>query len=233
MLALLHARPGVSVGLRGAAPVVGARASPYHRMGLLEDGIQSTFNAVKSTVEGVQAAYDDESFVPEGFAKAHHILFLAGEDAERKADVVRARIEAGDFTFFEAAKSFSACPTRDLQGDLGTFTSLSRLGEGTLRGDRLPYEGEDTKPFDDLVFAQDTSLHTIHKVHTQWGVHLVLVTARGGQTDIVGEAAKVVKTVMEARPPEVADPAGETRNKGFGLGSERKAGGRNKKKKKK
>mgnify|MGYP003314512515 CR=1 FL=1 len=53
---------------------------------------------------------------------------------------LKARIEAGELSFEAAALQFSACPTRDLNGALGTFESLSRLRDGTLRGFLLECE---------------------------------------------------------------------------------------------
>jgi len=122
-------------------------------MGLLDD-VQSATQSVKSTVDGVKAAYADDSVVPLGYVRARHILFLAGDgDADAKADRLATRIEAGEISFDDAALRFSACPTRDLNGALGTFPSLSRLREGTLRGGRTPYDGQDTAPFDALVLS--------------------------------------------------------------------------------
>ena len=202
-------------------------------MGLFED--------IQSTVNGVKAAYEDESLVPEGFVRAHHILFL-GEDAGAKADTVKKRIVRGDFTFFQAATSFSACPTRDLEGNLGTFTSLSRLTEGTLRGDSLPYDGKDTAAFDELVLSPETALNVIHKVPSQWGMHLVLITARGGTPDIkfgrtsdlVGQAAELVAGATREVPQEAGGARDEspTDTKGFGSrGGRAGKGGKSKSKK--
>ena len=194
-------------------------------MGLLEDGVQSAVEGVQSTVEGVKAAYEDENFVPDGFARAHHILFLESDDAEMAADVVKQRVESGEFTFFEAATSFSACPTRDLEGNLGTFTSLSRLGDGTLRGGSLPYDGKNTAPFDELVFAPDTALNTIHKVRSQLGVHLVLILARGGQPDLIGQAAELVSRASRGTPSASEDPTerpGGPATRGFAAGGTKK-----------
>ena len=81
------------------------------RMGLL-DGLQAATAGVQQTVEGVKAAYEDDNYVPEGFARASHILFLADEPemaaAEEKAVALKARIEDGDISFGEAAFSFSS-----------------------------------------------------------------------------------------------------------------------------
>ena len=58
--------------------------------------------------------------VPPGYVQARHILFLAEPSAEKKADQLQSRILAGEISFSEAARAFSCCPSRDLNGDLGT-----------------------------------------------------------------------------------------------------------------
>ena len=58
--------------------------------------------------------------VPAGYVQARHILFLAEPSAEKKADQLQSRILAGEISFSEAARAFSCCPSRDLNGDLGT-----------------------------------------------------------------------------------------------------------------
>ena len=126
-----------------------------------------------------------KSPVPDGYARASHALFL-GTDAETeaKADAVLERIKRGDLTFAQAAREFSCCPTREQEpaGDLGTFASLSAMAnvdemrsfEGVME---LPYEGQNTRGFDDAVFSMPLNQPT--KVQSQWGFHLVLVTERG------------------------------------------------------
>ena len=58
--------------------------------------------------------------VPPGYVQARHILFLAEPTAEKKASQLQSRILAGEISFSEAARAFSCCPSRDLNGDLGT-----------------------------------------------------------------------------------------------------------------
>ena len=167
--------------------------------GLFEAGFRNAAEAVTSTVSGIAAAYEDEEFVPDGFVKASHILFLTEEAADAKASALAARIASGELTFGRAALLFSACPSRDLEGRLGIFQSLSRLSEGTLRGDTLPYEGMDTRAFDDVVFSASTQLGVVHQVRTQWGTHLVLVEARGGplsEESLMAQASDLVDKAM-------------------------------------
>ncbi len=168
------------------------------RMDIL-DSVQNAAAGAKATVDGIKATYEDETFVPDGFVKARHILFLKDDDADRKASALAKRIAAGEIGFAEAALRFSCCPTRDLNGSLGIFSSLSRLAEGTLRGDSTPYDGQDTKDFDDLVLSPTTMLNVVHTVRSQWGTHLVLVEERGGSpaaADPVGQAAELVGRAM-------------------------------------
>jgi len=124
--------------------------------------------------------------VPEGYARASHVLFLGNDaETEEKADAVLERIRAGSLTFAQAARQYSNCPTRDQEppGDLGTFASLSfmskvdemRSFDGVME---LPYEGQNTREFDDAVFS--APLNEPVKAASQWGYHLLLVTERGG-----------------------------------------------------
>ena len=134
--------------------------------------------------------------VPEGYARASHILFIgSGEEVEQTADAVLERIREGRLSFPQAARQYSYCPTRDQEpaGDLGTFASLScmasvdemRSFDGVME---LPYEGQDTRAFDDVIFS--APLNQPVKVTSQWGVHIVLVTERGdGERAIIAPDA--------------------------------------------
>ena len=127
-----------------------------------------------------------KSEVPDGYARASHILFLGTDEAtEARADSALEGIRNGRYTFTQAARQFSSCPTRDQEpaGDLGTFASLSAMAkvdemrsfDGVME---LPYEGQNTRSFDDAVFS--APLGEPVKVRSQWGYHLVLVSERGG-----------------------------------------------------
>ena len=150
-----------------------------------------------------------KSPVPDGYARASHALFL-GTDAETEAsaDAVLERIRRGDLTFAQAAREYSCCPTREQEpaGDLGTFASLSAMAkvdemrtfEGVME---LPYEGQNTRDFDDAIFS--VALNEPTKVRSQWGFHLVLVTERGA-----GERA-----IIAPETPSSASPAPSTQVK--------------------
>ena len=153
--------------------------------------------------------------IPDGYARASHILFLnADDDAEKKADAALDRIKSGTLTFAQAARQFSCCPTRDQEpaGDLGTFASLSAMAnvdemrsfDGRME---LPYEGQNTRAFDEAVFS--VPLNEPQKVESAWGVHLLLVTERGGGTPaITAPDAPVSFVANEA--PVLKDDAGKS-----------------------
>jgi len=90
-------------------------------------------------------------------ASARHILVASKEQCE----ALKAEIEAGA-DFGELAKQHSTCPSGQRGGDLGTFK-----------------RGQMVKPFDDVVFS--APLNTVQgPVQTQFGYHLIEVTARQG-----------------------------------------------------
>ena len=164
----------------------------------------------------------------------------AGKPAN-KAAALKQRIESGKISFGDAALAFSNCPTRDLNGKLGIFQSLSRLTEGTLRTDSMPYDGADTLDFDSLCFSAD--IGKVESIDTQWGTHLVLVEERGGKppADLlaksydagVSRAADVIKQVMGTDDGGGATSAAKSSPMGgFGGGTRSKATKSKKKKNK-
>ena len=194
------------------APRVTAPRMGEPRMGLF-DGAFGTPGAF-----GLPGFWKSE--VPDGFARASHILFLARadvrteEEADALADSVLDGIRSGRYTFAQAAREFSSCPTRDQEpaGDLGTFATLSSMSkvdemrsfDGMME---LPYEGQNTRDFDDAIFS--AQLNEPMKVKSQWGYHLVLVTERGG-----GERAMLApetRASFDAQGvPVVRDDAGRS-----------------------
>ena len=195
------------------------------------------FDNVKQVVDGVKEQYDDDEYCPEGFVRASHILFLAADgDAQKKAAALKARIDAGEFSFGDAARAFSYCPTRDLNGQLGIFQSLSKLTEGTLRGDSMPYDGKDTATFDALLFSAE--LNVVHAVDTQWGTHLVLIEERGSEAPDLAKQAfdagvdRAADLVQQVVGGAKATDSGRTPSAGFGGGGGSGSGGSSKLKKK-
>jgi len=89
-------------------------------------------------------------------ASARHLLV----DTEEQCLELKAQIEAGA-DFADVAKEHSNCPSKAQGGDLGSF------GPGQMVAE-----------FDKVVFSAD--LNTVQgPVKTQFGYHLLEVTARG------------------------------------------------------
>lgn len=89
-------------------------------------------------------------------AEARHILV----DSEEKCQSLKTEIEGGA-DFADLAKQHSSCPSGARGGDLGRF------GPGQM-----------VKEFDEVVFSADVG--TVQgPVKTQFGYHLLEVTARG------------------------------------------------------
>lgn len=87
-------------------------------------------------------------------ASARHILV----DSEEKCLALKAEIEAGK-DFAEVAKENSSCPSSAQGGELGEFTP-----------------GQMVPEFDKVCFNDEVGV--VHVVKTQFGYHLVEVTAR-------------------------------------------------------
>ncbi|TMW65133.1 hypothetical protein Poli38472_009300 [Pythium oligandrum] len=93
-------------------------------------------------------------------ARASHILV----DTEAEADVLLKQIKAASKPkekLEELAKRKSKCPSKSKGGDLGLFS----------RGQMVP-------PFEKVAFEEEVG--SVHKVQTQFGWHVVMVTDRIG-----------------------------------------------------
>ena len=102
-------------------------------------------------------------------ARASHILFgfTKYPNGAEEAEALKARIEAGELTFAQAAEQFSTCPSSKRGGDLGTFKKGAMVPE-----------------FDSVCFDVETPLggDTIQgPVKTQFGHHLIQVYERSEQ----------------------------------------------------
>ena len=118
----------------------------------------------------------NDGSAPKGMATVAHILLSNEEDAA----ALKARIEAGELSFGAAAAEFSLCRSKGKAGELGTFYGPSaKLNLGLGRVWNLPYEGKPVPEFDSLVFDSATEVGVIQQVVTSYGVHLVIVRARG------------------------------------------------------
>jgi peptidyl-prolyl cis-trans isomerase C len=89
-------------------------------------------------------------------ASARHILV----ETEASCQDLKNQIESGK-DFAEIAAEFSACPSGKSGGSLGQFS-----------------QGQMVKEFNDVVFS-DAELNTVHgPIQTQFGYHLIEITAR-------------------------------------------------------
>ena len=95
-------------------------------------------------------------------ARARHILV----ESEEICLELKQEIEGGA-DFAEVAQNHSSCPSGSEGGDLGEF------GPGMM-----------VKEFDDVVFSGDLNT-VLGPVKTQFGYHLLEVTERSQQSDIV------------------------------------------------
>ncbi|KAG6613213.1 PpiC-type peptidyl-prolyl cis-trans isomerase [Phytophthora cinnamomi] len=96
-------------------------------------------------------------------ARASHILV----PTEEECDEILTELEAADdleAAFSRLAKARSKCPSSRKGGDLGSFG----------RGQMVP-------EFDKVAFEKPVG--DVHKVKTQFGWHLVLITDRSGMGD--------------------------------------------------
>lgn len=90
-------------------------------------------------------------------ASARHILV----DSEDTALDLKRKIESGESSFEELAKKHSSCPSGKGGGDLGEFG----------RGEMVP-------EFDRVVFGDLPVGKVSEPVKTQFGYHILEVTAR-------------------------------------------------------
>ncbi|KAG1686349.1 hypothetical protein DVH05_006653 [Phytophthora capsici] len=98
-------------------------------------------------------------------ARASHILV----PTETECDEISKELEAADdleAAFSRLAKERSKCPSSRKGGDLGSFG----------RGQMVP-------AFDKVAFEKPVGV--VHKVKTEFGWHLVLITDRSGMGDDV------------------------------------------------
>ncbi|MBX2929487.1 MAG: peptidylprolyl isomerase [Saprospiraceae bacterium] len=125
----------------------------------------------------------DRKVVPDS-VRSRHILIQAGSpmelaQAQTTVDSLKGLIEAGTHRFDSLALAFGSDATRDKGGDLGF------AGPGMM-----------VKPFNDLIFF-DAEPGKLYTVTTQFGVHLVEVTARKYVNNNVGvKVAYLLERIM-------------------------------------
>lgn len=83
--------------------------------------------------------------------RAKHILV----DHDYEAQDLLKKIQSGEKTFEELAKTFSKCPSGQAGGDLGEFS-----------------KGQMVKPFEDAAFGLEVGKVSA-PVRTQFGYHLI------------------------------------------------------------
>jgi peptidyl-prolyl cis-trans isomerase C len=124
-------------------------------------------------------------------AAASHILFAQGEGlaaslAKAKAEGILADLQKNPSTFATMAREHSTCPSGKEGGALGEFG----------RGQMVP-------EFEEAVFSTAAGDITPHLVETQFGYHIIQVTARtGGELvnfDDVKDRLQEFLTDMEGR----------------------------------
>ncbi|RLN20735.1 hypothetical protein BBJ28_00001037 [Nothophytophthora sp. Chile5] len=134
-----------------------------------------------AVVSGEEAAAEVEQAAPVAIkAHASHILV----DTEQEADELNAQLaEASNLflTFAKLAKEHSKCPSAKKGGDLGTFGR----GQMVPEFDRVAFEGE---------------VGVVHKVHTQFGWHLVLISRRLDGTEQPDQFRWLKELLTKAMP---------------------------------
>ena len=99
------------------APV--PKANLFENLGKVVDYNKKYFSTALSSM------FDDRS------ATASHVLFSFAkyDDGEQQAAALKARIEAGEISFADAAKEFSTCPSAARGGSLGEFKKGAMVPE--------------------------------------------------------------------------------------------------------
>lgn len=99
--------------------------------------------------------------------------------------LLKEQIDAGEFTFADAARRYSSCPSSAKGGALGQFVP------GTM-----------APAFDDLCFDPDTQVGEVNVCSTSFGNHLVMVVERSGVTQTA--PAELLEKQKAAEAAEVA-----------------------------
>jgi peptidyl-prolyl cis-trans isomerase C len=152
---------------------------------LKQYSINKILTSVKLTDEEVAAFYEanKDRFVKPETASAKHILV----DTEEKANELLNKINNNEISFEEVAREHSSCPSKDADGDLGTFP----------RGQMVP-------EFEEAVFTMNKG-EVRGPVQTQFGYHLIKVEDRneGGQSELAEVKDEIAKSLMYQKQNEV------------------------------
>lgn len=152
---------------------------------LKQFAINKVLASVKLTDEEIANFYEanKEKFVKPESASAKHILV----DTEEKANELLNKINNNEVSFEEAARDHSSCPSKDADGDLGTFP----------RGQMVP-------EFEEAVFSMDKG-EVRGPVQTQFGYHLIKLEDKneGGQSELEEVKNDIAKSLMYQKQNEV------------------------------
>ena len=120
--------------------------------------------------EELKEYYDENKaqFVKGESVAASHILV----DSEEKANELKAKIEAGEISFEDAARENSSCPSGKAGGALGEFT----------KGQMVP-------EFDEAVFSMEVG-ELRGPVKTQFGYHVIKLTEKNEASEMPFEEVK-------------------------------------------
>lgn len=132
--------------------------------------IQKSLEKAEVKDDEVKAYYDENKaqFVRGASVAASHILV----DSEEKANDLKAKIEAGEVSFEDAARENSSCPSSQNGGALGEFT----------RGQMVP-------EFDEAAFSMEVG-ELRGPVKTQFGFHIIKVTAKNEESEMSYDEVK-------------------------------------------
>lgn len=132
--------------------------------------IQKSLEKTEVKDDEVKAYYDENKaqFVRGASVAASHILV----DSEEKANEIKAKIEAGEVSFEDAARENSSCPSSQNGGALGEFT----------RGQMVP-------EFDEAAFSMEVG-ELRGPVKTQFGFHIIKVTAKNEESEMSFDEVK-------------------------------------------
>lgn len=152
---------------------------------LKQYSINKILTSIQLTEEEVANFYEanKDKFIKPESASAKHILV----DTEDKATELLNKINNNEISFEEAAREYSTCPSKDADGDLGTFP----------RGQMVP-------EFEEAVFTMDKG-EVRGPVQTQFGFHLIKLDDRteGGQSELDEVKEEIAKSLMYQKQNEV------------------------------
>ncbi|WP_250675029.1 peptidylprolyl isomerase [Paraclostridium ghonii] len=152
---------------------------------LKQYSINRVLTSVKLNDDEVANFYEanKDKFVKPETASAKHILV----DTEDKANDLLNKINNSEVSFEEAAREHSSCPSKDADGDLGSFP----------RGQMVP-------EFEEAVFNMSRG-EVRGPIKTQFGYHLIKVEDRqeGGQSELDEVKDEIAKSLMYQKQNEV------------------------------